>query len=234
MNSTIRKIAQGAAIGAGAAAAGYAGVVAWTRFRYGRVAVERDPAHASLLDHFIPAPDIVSAHHIEIAAPPAIVLESAKQLRLLDSVAVRSLFRLREMALGGEPDSRTHPEALLDQLLSIGWVVLAETPGREIVLGAVTKPWKASPEFRSVPAGEFAAFAEPDHVKIAFTLRAEPSGDGRSLFKSETRAVATDEEARTKFRRYWSYVAPGVGLIRLAMLRPVKCEAERRVQSVAA
>ena len=225
MNSTIRKLAQGAAIGAGAAAAGYAGVVAWNRFRYGRVAIERDPAHATLLDYFIPEPEIVSGHHIAVAAPPAIVL---------DSVAVRSLFRLREMALGGEPDTRTHPEAMLDQLLSIGWVVLAETPGREIVLGAVTKPWNSSPEFRSVPAGEFAAFAEPDHVKIAFTLRAEPNGDGGSLFVTETRAVATDEEARTKFRRYWSYVAPGVGLIRLAMLRPVKCEAERRVQSVAA
>ena len=234
MNSTFRKIAQGVAIGAGAAAAGYAGVVAWNRFKYGRTAVERDPAHASLLDHFLPDPEIVARHHIEIAAPAVTVLDAARELQMLDSVIARTLFKLREIALGGEPDTRTHPGTLLQQMQSIGWVVLAETPEREIVLGAVTKPLEAAPQFRSVAAADFAAFAEPGYVKIAFSLRAEPDGDERSVFLTETRAIATDEEARAKFRRYWSYVAPGVHLIRVAMLRPVKCEAERRVQFVAA
>jgi hypothetical protein len=63
-------------------------------------------------------------------------------------------------------------------------------------------------------------------VKIAFTLRADPVGDGRSLFRTETRAVATDPEARRLFRRYWSLVSPGVGLIRIAMLKPIKAAAE--------
>jgi hypothetical protein len=234
MNSTFRKIAQAAAIGAGAVAAGYAGIVAWNRFKYGRVTIERNPAHASLLDHFIPEPEVVASHHIDIAAPAAAVLDAARELQMLDSVIARTLFKLRELALGGEPDTRTHPGTLLQQMQSIGWVVRAETPEREIVLGAVTKPWEAAPKFRSVAAEEFAAFAEPGYVKIVFSLRAEPDGDERSVFLTETRAVATDAEAKAKFRRYWSYVAPGVHLIRVAMLRPVKCEAERRVQFVAA
>ena len=37
-----------------------------------------------------------------------------------------------------------------------------------------------------------------------------------------------DAQARDRFRKYWSYVAPGVALSRLALLRPLKHEAERR------
>ena len=36
--------------------------------------------------------------------------------------------------MGGEPDPRPHPEPLLEQMQSIGWVVLAERTGRELVL----------------------------------------------------------------------------------------------------
>jgi hypothetical protein len=229
MNPTLRKVAQGLAIGTGAAAAGYAGVVAWNRFRYGHVHTEIDPAHASLLDHFIPDAEILAAHHVDVAAPPETVLDAAKTLQMSNASVPRLLFKLRELALGGEPDTRQHRGPLLEQMLSIGWTVLAETPGREIVLGAVTKPWEAAPTFRAVPAAEFASFAEPDYVKIAFALRAEPDGNDTSVFHTETRAVATDEAARTKFRRYWSFVAPGVHLIRMALMQPIKCAAERRM-----
>jgi hypothetical protein len=40
--------------------------------------------------------------------------------------------------------------------------------------------------------------------------------------------VPTDGFARAKFRRYWSFVSPGIILIRWMLLRPVKAEAERR------
>ena len=229
MNPTFRRITQGLTIGAGAAAAGYAGIVAWNRMRYGHACVATDPGHASLLDHFLPEPDVVASHQIAIAAPAEVVIDAAMQLEMLDSAVARSLFKLRELALGGEPDPRPHTGPLFDQMVSIGWVVLAQTPGREIVFGAVTKPWEAKPAFRSIPASEFPGFAEAGYVKIAFALRAEPDGSDHSVFWTETRAVATDEESRAKFRRYWSYIAPGVHLIRLAMLQPVKREAERRV-----
>ena len=66
-------------------------------------------------------------------------------------------------------------------------------------------------------------------LQIAWSLRAEPIDDERSIFHTETRVATTDPHAREQFRRYWSYVAPGVELIRIAMLRPVKRDAERRV-----
>ena len=113
---------------------------------------------------------------------------------------------------------------------SLGWAVLQEIPGCEIVVGAVTRPWEPDVTFRAVPAGDFAAFAEPDYVKIAWTLRADPDGATSSTFRTETRALATDAAARSKFRRYWALLSPGIALIRRLSLRPLKAEAERRAR----
>ena len=107
--------------------------------------------------------------------------------------------------------------------------MLAELPG-EVVVGAVTKPWEANVTFRAVPADQFAAFDEPGYVKIVWTLRADAIGDSESLLRTETRAIATDATARARFRRYWSFLSPGIILIRWAILAPVKRNAERRAE----
>ena len=87
---------------------------------------------------------------------------------------------------------------------SIGWGVLADVPGREIVMGAITQPWLADVVFRALPPEEFAAFDEPGFVKIAWTLRADPVTATTSIFRTETRVTTTDPTARARFRRYWS------------------------------
>ena len=225
----IKNTARGLAVGAGLAAIGYGAMVAYHRARYGRVKGSAPAAEDSLIDNFIPEPEVVEHHQIGVSAPADVVLDTAKDLEVMNSPVIRAVFRLRELALGGEPDTRPHPTRLLPQMQSIGWVVLAEIPGREIVFGTVTQPWQAAPVFRSIPAAEFRDFAEPGYVKIVWTLRAEPIGESRSVFHTETRVCTTDAEARDRFRRYWSFVAPGVELIRLVMLRPLKHDAERRM-----
>jgi len=70
-------------------------------------------------------------------------------------------------------------------------------------------------------------------VKIVWTLRADRVDDERSIFHTETRVCTTDAEARARFRKYWSYVAPGVILIRGAILRPLRRAAEQRVRAEA-
>jgi hypothetical protein len=110
----------------------------------------------------------------------------------------------------------------------------AERPGREIVMGCATKPWEANPVFRTLRPDEFVAFDEPGYVKIVWTLRADPAGGSASVFRTETRAIATDSTARRKFRRYWSLLSPGIILIRSALLPAVRAEAERRWEDIAA
>jgi hypothetical protein len=65
------------------------------------------------------------------------------------------------------------------------------------------------------------------------TLRADPAGADQSVVRHETRAVATDAIARRKFRTYWSFLSPGIILIRRVALRLVKGEAERRAAAMA-
>lgn len=229
----LRNTAASLAGGAALAAAGYAAVVAYHRARYGSV----DPATldrtASMIDRFIPDPEVVEHNQIAINAPADVVMATAKDMELMRSPLIRSVIKARELVLGGEPDTRPHPTQLIEQMKSIGWVVLAEMPGREIVMGSVTQPWHAAPVFRSIPPNDFAGFAEPGYVKIAWTLRASPLDERRSMFHTETRVSTTSADARDRFRTYWSFVAPGVELIRLAMLRPLKCAAERRVEAPA-
>lgn len=222
LRSTLRWSAWGLALAAGAYAA-YAGV-AWSRYgRPARPASEEDDA---LLDQFMPIYDVVERHHIDVAAPAALTLAAARDVDLFDDTIVRMVIRAREVFLGALPAQRARVRGFLAQMQSIGWVVLAEMP-LEIVGGAVTRPWEANVTFRSIPPEQFVDFNDPGYVKIAWTLRADAVGDAASIFRTETRAVATDLTARAKFRRYWSFVSPGTFLIRRMMLGSVKTNAER-------
>jgi len=117
---------------------------------------------------------------------------------------------------------------MLRELLELGWGILVDQPGRLIVGGAACQPWKADVVFRPIAADRFARYDEPDHVKIVWTLEAEPVGPGLTRYASETRAVATDALARAKFRRYWRWARVGIVAIRLLLLPAVRREAERR------
>ena len=104
--------------------------------------------------------------------------------------------------------------------------MLAEIPGRELIVGAVTRPWEANVTFRAVPPDGFATFREPDYVKIVWTLRADPIDATHSIFRTETRVMTTDSTARAKFRWYWACLSPGIILIRWTALRSLRRRAE--------
>lgn len=214
-------------IGAGVATASYATYAAITWLRYGRPRKARGDAVDPLLDRFMRDYDVCERHALRVSAPPDVTLAAAKELPFDGSRIIRAIFWARERILRAEPDTTNRPRGLVDAMTSFGWGVLAEDPGREIVLGAATKPWQANPVFRALAPEAFAAFAEPDYVKIVFTLRVDPMPDGGTMFRTETRAVATDPGARAKFRVYWSLLSPGIILIRRAMLPAVRAAADR-------
>jgi hypothetical protein len=227
---SVRAGAKWAAVGFGLAAAAYATYVGIAWYRYGHAPAADAESDDPLLDRFMPAFEIVERHRIHVAAPAAVTLDAARRLDLQGSRAVRTIIRAREVILGATPDDRRRPRGLLAEMQALGWGVLAEVPGREVVVGAVTRPWEADVIFRSLPPERFAAFNEPGYVKIAWTIRADPIGDADSVFRTETRAIATDRVARDKFRRYWSFLSPGIIVIRWALLGPVKQDAERRAR----
>jgi hypothetical protein len=182
----------------------------------------------SLLDRFVPACDIRERHRVRVSAPVEDTYAAALALDLGRSRVVRGVFRARALLMRAAGDRPFPAGTLLQVTQGMGWRVLAERPGREIVLGAVTRPWEADVLFRGLPPDEFAAFAEPGFVKIAWTLGADPLIGGDSIASTETRAVATDAAARRRFLRYWLLARPGIVLIRRLALRLVRADAERR------
>jgi hypothetical protein len=228
-----RTAAKWVAIAAGVAGAAYGAYVATAWLRYGRTARGAPDEADALLDRFMPSYEVVERHHVHVRAPAAVTLGAAREADFQDSPVVRWIVRAREVIMGATPDRRQRPRGLLEEVQSIGWGVLATIEDREIVVGAVTRPWEADVRFRALPPEEFASFSEPGYVKIAWTLRADPIDPVNSVFRTETRVMATDPAARAKFRRYWSFVSPGIIIIRWALLGPVKREAERRAGDVA-
>lgn len=163
--------------------------------RYGQPRRPRRDEADPLLECFMPAPEVVERHHLALAAPPEIAFAAAQQAELDSSRIIRAIFRARELILRAKPDETPRHQPMIEMMKAIGWGMLAETPC-ELVFGAVTEPWQPNPVFRPLPANEFAAYHRPGHVKIAWTLRVDPTGDGGSIFRTETRAVATDAVVR--------------------------------------
>ena len=227
--SRLRRMIRPLAAGLGVALGAYAAYAAIAWCRYGRAQQPNAEERDELLDRFIPRYDVVERHHVVVAAPAAVTLQAAKEQDLFQSALVRGIFKARETVMGARPDDRPQPRGLLATTASLGWGVLADAPGREIVMGAVTRPWEANVTFRALPPDEFASFAQPGFVKIVWTLRADARDGKTSVFRTETRAVATDAVARALFRRYWAFASPGIGLIRWLSLAPLKRDAERRV-----
>ena len=223
---TVGSGAKWLAVMAGTGAAAYAAYVATTWVRYGH----RGRAHDrdSLLDGFVPDWDVALHHQAPVDAPADVALWVACHERMGDSVIVNTLFKMRELIFGAPAKKIEFSGGLVEQLKAFGWTVLAEIPGREIVFGAVTQPWRSDVDFRAVPADDFASFSEPGYVKIAWTLRADPLAIDRCVISTDTRVATTSADARRRFRLYWSFLSPGMKLIRLAMLAQVKREAEHR------
>ena len=131
---------------------------------------------------------------------------------------IRILFTFR-----GLPHSRP---LTLDRLADSGFVLLGEEPGSELVLGVAGRFWKASGKLRRIGPDAFPSFADPGHVKAAWSLRVDPAPEGASILSTETRVITTDEGSRRAFGRYWRVVGPFSGIIRNRILAQVKKEAE--------
>jgi hypothetical protein len=224
----MKRINKAIALAATIGTAGYATYVASTFLRYGRPRRAKGEASDAVLDQFMPRYDVVECHELRLDAPPSATFAAAKEMDFDDSRMVRAIFKARELLLRSKGETAPAPHGVVAKTLSMGWGLLAEVGEREIVVGAVTKPWEANPVFRALSADEFAAFSEPDYVKIAWTLRADPKDDGGSIFRTETRAIATDAQARKKFRMYWSFLSPGIIFIRSAMLTSLRDAADRK------
>jgi hypothetical protein len=199
--------------------------LAWAR--YGGAAAGAAPD--ALLDRLLPAYDVAERHEITVAAPAALTFAAALDVDLERAAVVHAIFAGRRLLLA--PTDTAPGRLTLDDLEAIGWARLEEVPGRAVVFGAVTQPWRGDVRFQPLPPDVFAAFDSSGYVKILWTLAVDSLGPARSRFRTETRVLTTDATSRALFRRYWSFFSPGITLIRWQAIRLVRADAVRRFRA---
>lgn len=196
-----------------------------------------------LIDEVLPEFDATIAEHIVVDAPCDGVYEAAREMDFLQvhSPTVDALMFVRGLPervgrrLRRRPPPPPPPSMRLadmfdgsaDEDVLPGWVALGESPGRELVFGAIGRIWQPDIDWRSVPAEDFREFNEPGYAKIAAGFSVRSYGADRTLLSYEARTVATDAAARTKFLRYWSLVGRFVRIVMRAGVVTVKDLAER-------
>ena len=180
------------------------------------------------LDRFIPCPDVSKRREITIRAPAAVALDVARRFDMQSIWMIHAIFWLRAKLLGAKTSLMRPSTGLVADMLALGWGCLVDEPDHVFVAGAACQPWRADVIFSPIPPDQFAAYAEPDQVKIAWTLEAEALEPALTRFATETRVVATDAQARMRFRRYWRRFGVGIVLIRRLLLPAIRRQAEQR------
>lgn len=187
-------VARSLAIAFGAGVIGWVGwaMVSWAR--YGRDS-QGNSASAGA-QSFLPDYEVQELFQTRVEAPAPLTLASAEAMSLDQSSVIRGIFRTRELMLGGAAAKPLPSGGVVEQMRAMDWGVLRSTPQREIILGAVTQPWKRNVVFRALPADEFAAFHEPGFVKIVVSIGAVPTGSLTSTLQIGTYVATTDPVAR--------------------------------------
>jgi hypothetical protein len=157
----------------------YSAYVAIAYVWFGRVS--REAAGNSQLDQLMPQYEVRERHSVAVSAPAETTLAAARDVSFQDSRIARAIFALRALPerLRGIPPAPTERRPVFDEVTALGWRELVQTPGRQVIMGAVTQPWRQEVHFRGLPADEFVAFREPGYAKIAWTLEVEAAGARR-------------------------------------------------------
>lgn len=191
--------------------------------------LRRALSSACLLDDYLPAWQFSEHHEIRVHAPAAQAYDAILKVTAGEIRLFRALTWLREPRLPGTKhrESILNPspdKPILDVATSSGFFVLAEEPGREIVLGTFV----IVPERPHISSSkEFAELDRPGYAKAAMNFRVTDDGGGWTRVTTETRVVATDDATRRRFAAYWRVIYPGSSLIRRMWLDAVRSRAER-------
>jgi hypothetical protein len=177
-----------------------------------------------LIDRFMPTFDVSEHHERRVDGASATVFDVARHIDLSRSPLTTVLLAIRRIPQFLTRTAFPVQQFDLDSMVDYGFVVLAEEPGEEIVLGAIGTFWKPTGGMRPTVADEFIDFAEPGFAKATMNLRVQPFGAASSLVITETRVLCTDASSRRKFKTYWRLIGPFSAFIRTQMLSLIEKE----------
>ena len=186
----------------------------------------RPAAEAMLIERLIPEYDAVRAEHRLVPGNMETVYRAARDADFAragrDNPPVRALFAVRSLAeraasaLRDRP-CRPQPEVarlrLADLPASGEWVLLGESPPREIAFGAIGRFWAGETVWERIEGSDFTAWNRAGFARIACNLSLRPYGAAQVLVSYECRTAATDAASRRAFLRYWRPLSPFIGVV---------------------
>lgn len=197
-----------------------------------------------LLDQLLPGYDVAVVHAHVFRVPPEVCFRAASEVDLFRAPLVRALLNLRGLpqrlastlrGRGGAAEPRaSRPTFRLKDMVGLGWTLLGETAGSQMVLGQFSRPWKAVPASTGPPLTpqQFVSFDQPGFAKIATSMRVDPYGNRSCILTMKTRVAVTDEASRRRFRRYWLLIGPFSDLIRRTTIRQLAADLHRPAPNV--
>lgn len=181
------------------------------------------------LDRAMPAWQFRERHWTRIHASPERVYQSIRAVTVGEIALLRTLTWIRSPHLGAAPASILNPpvaESFFDVALRSGFIIVSDTPPREVVVGTVVAG-RVRDLHGEPTAANFITLAAPGFVKATMNFRVEPAGGGECDLITETRVFATDPKSARLFAGYWRVIYPGSALIRIMWLRAIRHRSER-------
>jgi hypothetical protein len=176
------------------------------------------------IDEFLPIHDVRACYEICINTPPSLVYQCLLRSDFNKPWLVRLLMTIRT---GKRQRQNRVPRDLPERLQGTGFVILAEVPDDEIVIGVAGRFWRPDGgRCLDLTAADFVGFSRPGCAKVAWNFRLRVESPRCTVLSTETRIKCFGRAALWKFRIYWSLVGPFSGFIRKAILKQVKTEAE--------
>lgn len=174
---------------------------------------------ASRLDDAMPAWQFREFHSRYVAAPPDQVYAALRRVRADDILLFQTLTWIRR---GGRalPPSMLNAgtdRPILDVALSSGFVLLADEPPHEIVIGAVVDAPAGAARARGA---DIIRNPPPGYSVATMNFRLVSEGGGTRV-STETRVFSNGSDATRRFARYWRVIYPGSALIRRMWLRAI-------------
>ena len=188
-----------------------------------------------LIDEYLPSGDATEVQEVHVKAAVDVTWAAIRETDLRDPM-IDALFTIRELPdrlarrwRGEAPRSEPQTVTFKDlESSEMGWVLLAEEHGVELLVGAIGRFWRRDYGWLPVAPEQFTTFDDPGFAKLAVSFQVRAEGTGRSVLRYEARTATTDDAAREKFSRYWRIIHPGVTIVMRRALKRIQEEAERR------
>jgi hypothetical protein len=154
---------------------------------------------AERLDAWLGTPAVRTHHRRPAAAPAEALWQRATEVRLDETGTLGRLVRWRIPGL--EPSMTYH-----DLFRGYPFCVLEEDR-HLLITGLCGKIWTLARDYpRLGSADDFASWAEPGTVRVAFAHWVTDGGDGRAELVSEARVEPVDGRAALRLRALWAVI----------------------------